>query len=309
MSNKNPEKPVLDARTFQRQLGELSNTVALKVDREARKLGFKPVYSSKDIYFLIRHAQQTYNAFFYVNADERRQSDFAWRPAYLAVMLPLVRTMIDCLYNITPILLRPGANGYWFRSSGYKSILESLDRDEARYGGNPGWDDWIARQRAMVSLDMRANGFPEEEVRANKTYWPTLNQYLKIAPDSQPTAHQEFLKKFTLGFWREYSGLSHATFQGILSIATFLVPNDLLHEDRPKVDEMFEGALVIHLSRISAILLCILTEIQIYFRFDGARINQRLHEVWAALLVAPEIKELFDQRYADLMKEKDINPS
>jgi hypothetical protein len=31
--------------------------------------------------------------------------------------------------------------------------------------------------------------------------------------------------------------------------------------------------------------------------------------VWVALSVAPEIKDLFDQRYADLMKEKGINPT
>jgi hypothetical protein len=308
-TNNSLGKPGLDARTFQRQLGELTNTIALKVNREAQQLGFKPLYSIPDIYFLIRHAQQTYNAFFYVNADERRQSDFAWRPAYLAVMLPLVRTMIDCLYNITAILLSPGVNGYWFRSSGYKSLLESLDRDEARYGGNPGWDDWIDRQRKSVSFNMRNHGFLEQEVRANKTYWPTLNQYLKIAPNATPTAHQDFLARFTLGFWREYSGISHAAFQGVLSIGTFLAPDDLPHEDRPKVDEIFQVALSIHLPRVSAILLIILTEVQTHFKFDGARINQRLHEVWVALSVAPEIKDLFDQRYADLMKEKGINPT
>jgi hypothetical protein len=31
------------------------------------------------------------------------------------VSLPLIRNMIDCLYNITAILQNPGVNGSWFR--------------------------------------------------------------------------------------------------------------------------------------------------------------------------------------------------
>jgi hypothetical protein len=307
--NKNPTgKPELDARTFQGQLGSLATTIALKVQREAAQLGFKPAYAVADIYFLLRQAQQTYSTFFFMNADERRQKDVDWRAAYSVVMLPLVRTMIDCLYNVTAILKNPGPTGHLFRASGYRLMLLSLDRDALRYGGDPKWDEWIARQRHVLDFDMRTNGFVEAEVRASKALWPTLSRYLKVSPGATPTAHQAFLEKLTLGFWQEYSGISHATFQGLLPIAVFLAPNDLPHEDRPKVDDTFETMLSIHMPRVCAILLCILTETQVHFRFDGANINKRLHEIWNALIIAPEIKELYDERYANLMKEKGINP-
>ena len=65
---------------------------------------------------------------------------------------------------------------------------------------------------------------------------------------------------------------------------------------------------VLLLTRASAILLCILTELQAFFRFDGARINERLHEVWNALMPAPEVKDLYDSRYAELMKRSGIEP-
>ena len=51
-----------------------------------------------------------------------------------------------------------------------------------------------------------------------------------------------------------------------------------------------------------------ITEVQAYFCFDGAHINQRLHTVWNALIRVPEIKELYDERYAKLMKDKGIDP-
>jgi hypothetical protein len=306
--NKSTQKPELDARTFQNKLGLLATTIALKVQREAAQLGFKPAFAIADIYFLLRQAQQTYSTFFFMNADERREKDVDWRPAYSVVMLPLVRTMIDCLYNVTAILKNPGVNGHLFRASGYRLMLESLDRDALRYGGDPKWDEWIARQRQMIDFDMRANGFTEIEVRSSKALWPTLGRYLYVSPSNTPSPHQEFLKKLTLGFWQEYSGISHATFQGLLPIAVFLAPNDLPHEDRPKIDDTFETVLSIHMPRVCAILLCILTETQAYFRFDGANINKRLHEIWNALILAPEIKELHDERYSNLMKEKGINP-
>jgi hypothetical protein len=215
--------------------------------------------------------------------------------------------MIDCLYNITTILQNPGPNGYLFRESGYRLMVEALDADERRYGGDPKWDEWIARQRKHIEFDMRSNGFKEAEVRASKKLWPTLSRYLSVSPGSSSTPHQEFLRKLTFGFWQEYSGISHATFQGLLPIAVFLAPRDLPIDDRPMVDNASEELIAVHIPRLAAILLCVLTELQAHFRFDGANIDQRLHEVWNALVTAPEVKELYDARYAQLMKDKGIH--
>lgn len=49
------------------------------------------------------------------------------------------------------------------------------------------------------------------------------------------------------------------------------------------------------------------SEVQAYYKFDGAHINQRLHRVWDALGPAPEVKELHDARYKQLMQDKGIN--
>jgi len=279
--------------------------MALKVQREGAQHGLRPLFLVADIYFLVRQAQQTYNLFFFVNADKRRFEDTDWRAAYLAVMLPLVRSMIDCFYNITALLEDPAVNGTVFRSSGYRLTLEALDSDEARYGGDPKWDDWIARQRKDLEFDMRANGFSEAEVRTERKLWPTLTGYLRANPGAP---HQEFLKKLTLGFWQEYSAISHGTFQGLRPIALFLAPKDLPYEDRPKVDDASETLLAIHLPRLAAILLCILTDLQAHFQFDGARINTRLHEIWNVLISAPEVKELYEGRYEKLMSDRGIRP-
>jgi hypothetical protein len=304
------DKPTLDARTFQLKLDELTTTLAFKVQRKGAQQGLRPLFLVADIYFLVRQAQHTYNLFFFVNADKRRFDDTDWRAAYFAVMLPLVRSMIDCFYNITTLFQDPAVNGSLFRSSGYRLTLEALEPDEARYAGDPKWqwDDWIARQRKDLELDMRVNGFNEAEVRAARKLRPTLSGYLRDSQGMPPTAHQEFLKKPTLGFWQEYSDVSHGTFQGLRPVALFLAPKDLPHEDRPKLDDASETLIAIHLPRLADILLCALTELQAYFRFDGARINVRLHEIWNALITAPEVKELYEGRYEKRMNDRGIRP-
>ena len=68
--------------------------------------------------------------------------DCYWRTAYSIVSLPLIRNMIDCLYNITIILQNPRANGLWHRKSGYRKALKAFDDEEAIYRGRPEWDEW-----------------------------------------------------------------------------------------------------------------------------------------------------------------------
>jgi hypothetical protein len=298
----NKELTGINARTFQAQLATLADTLAFKVEREASKT-MKPVFAAVDIFVMLRQSLSIYNLIFFVNADETRKSG-SWRVGYSVAILPLIRCMIDCLYNVTVILAYP-AEAFHFREIGYKWALQGLDDDAARYGGDPTWDDYIARLRNGIQYGMGLDGITPEEVNA-ATIWPTLSRYLK--PDGKPlTQHQEFLKKLTFGFWQEYSGMAHATFNGLMPIAMFYTPDKIQHEDRDRFYNVnVEQMIATHVVRAAGVLLCMLTEVQAHFRFDGARINVRLHEVWDALLTVPEIKELYDGRYAEVMREKNI---
>lgn len=301
----------LDASTFQRQLETLAEVLAQKLRREAPKLlGPTPGYVSLDLHVMLREMIYTYNLFFYVNADERVEKDPHYRRQYSVVMLPLIRNMIDCLYNITSILQDPAVKGAEFRASGYKAKLAAFDEDAARYAGEPKWDEWIARGRAFLREDMRNSGFRESEV-VKASQWPTLGRYIK-APESGGTftPHQQSLKLLTYGPWREYSALAHATFDGLLETAATYIVDMLPHEERPQVDRIHPIRLSTHISQAAGVLISVITELQAYFHFGdaGARISERIHEVWNALLPTFTVKELYEQRYAKLMQENGINP-
>jgi len=130
---------------------------------------------------------------------------------------------------------------------------------------------------------------------SQKWQWPTLGKYMS---DKQPggvtTPHQDFLKSFAYGNWREYSAMSHGAFEGLMPTAMYYFADSMPPDDRPKIDETFERILFMHIGRAAGVLLCIVTEVQAYFKFDdnGARINERIHEIWNALIPVPEIKEL-----------------
>jgi hypothetical protein len=82
-------------------------------------------------------------------------------------------------------------------------------------------------------------------------------------------------------------------------------------KNRPNIDAQHPKVLALHIGRAAGVLLCIITELKAYFHFDddGARINERIHAMWNALMPVPEIKELYDERYAQLMKDKRIIPT
>ena len=178
-------------------------------------------------------------------------------------------------------------------------MLEAIEEDEKRYGGSKQWDDHNTERRKIAEYDMRANGFPEAEVRASKQ-WTTLGKYLR---DNPSASNAIFLKQLTLGFWREYSGMAHAAFHGLIPTAPFFSPRDIPVEQRAMFEAQADMMLSMHLLRVVGILLCTLTEVQTYFRFTDARINERLIEGWKSLLPALEVKEMYDLRYAKLMRD------
>jgi hypothetical protein len=301
----------LDASTFQVPLGKLAEVLAQKVKREGASLLSAPGFVAIDLHVLLRQAMRTYDLLFYINADERRETDCYWRNYYSIVTLPLIRNMIDCFYNITAILQDPGTNGMLFRLSGFKKALNAFDEEESRYGGEPRWDYWIKKNRDGLDWAIRNSNLDPAMVASHTTSWPTLGKYIADKKTGGTTTpHQDFLRTFSFGRWREYSAMSHGAFEGLITTAMYYIEDSVPHDDRSKMDDVFPKILSMHIGRAAGILLCVVTELQAYFHFDddGARINPRIHEMWKALMPVFEVKELYDERYRTLMETTGINP-
>jgi hypothetical protein len=135
--------------------------------------------------------------------------------------------------------------------------------------------------------------------------------YLQCKPEDM-TQNQQFLKTFTHMQWRQYSALSHGAYEGYigeLPAGAYFILDSLPHEVRPGIEEMYLVFRTRHLGRAALILLCLITEIQIFFGFDGADIDNRIMSMWDALMGLFEAKELYDERYCQLMIDKGIATS
>ena len=102
--------------------------------------------------------------------------------------------------------------------------------------------------------------------------------------------------------------MAHGGFEGLIQVGMYYIADSMPHEDRPQIDAAYPKLLSTHISRAALMLLCIITELQAQFHFDGARIDERIHKMWNALMPVFEVKELYDERYGQLMKDKRISP-
>lgn len=297
----------IDASAFQKQLAELAETIAQKVLREGRhKLGLgMPEFVTLDLHVLIRHAMRTYDLLFYINSEERRKDHPYHANSYSVVTLSLIRNMIDDLFNLAFILENPGINGPWFRKRGYRKLLESLDRDEAQYGTKPDWAAWIKDMRDVASAQIQMLQLNLSEIN-DAPEWPTLGTFVKREQYAGPL--RNYMTAFMHGPWKEYSEIAHGTFEAFMGIALPLIEDSQPLDKRKEMDKAHPGWIARHLFRAAGVLLCIVTELQAYFRFDdsAARINERIHAIWDALLSAFAVKELYDQHYRALMERRGI---
>ena len=304
LANRDPNIPVIDASKFSQPLSDLAIALTHKVEREGPgTMGLSSV--PVDISIILRQLNQTYNLIRFINADDTRFGLVGYHQPYSFVSLPLVRTMIDGLYNCTALLYVP-SRAHTFRISGYFRIREAIRTDEAKYAHDPAWKVSLDMARANLQQGMRADGFTDADLDDRVNEWPLLGKYLGTKPD---TPHRQMLRKLTLGFWKEYSSISHASYDGLINIFPMIATDRLQHENRPTVDEAVDRHIAMHFGRAAGVLLCLLTEIQHYFRFDGAHIDKRLGELWGALIPMLEVRELYDFRFRSLLKEPpDISP-
>ena len=299
------DKPTIDAKTFQEPLAKLGEVIAQKVRREGARYLNAPGFVAEDMFTIIRQALATYQLLFYLNADGREQ-DCYWNNKYGVVTAPLVRSMIDCLYNITAMLEDP-EKGVAYRKSGLKKRLTDIEEDEKNYGGKPDWDSYNKNNKWALRNLIAGSGFTEEEIRHAKS-WATLGVYLQCKPEDM-TPNQQFLKIFTHMQWRQYSALAHGAYEGYigeLPAGAYFILDALPHEMRPRIEQLYLVFLTRHIGRAALILLCLITEIQMYFHFDGADINNSITSMWDALMGLFEAKEVYEQRYSKLLKERRI---
>jgi hypothetical protein len=294
-----PNVPIVDAGTFSQQIADLAVTIRNKIEREGPSILPNRTLTT-DISVILCQLTWTYNLLCWINADDTRFDMTGYKEPYSFVSLPLVRTIIDGFYNCTALLDYPSRSRL-YRISGFFRFRQALREDEDKYGNDPAWQQDFTNRRFMLQQGLVLDHLTEADLNDKKNRWPLLGEYLQQKPD---TAHKQLLRRISLGFWREYSSISHASYDGLVDLFPFIARDKLPHAMRtPELDSYRLRHFFMHFARAAVLLLCLLTEIQHRFKFDGANIDKRLREVWNAMLQIYEAKELYDFRYNALLRE------
>ena len=294
---RDPALPVVDASKFSQPLSVLAEAMTNLVEREGpRILTSSPI--PEDTGIILRQLTHTYDLLRFINGDETRHEDSRYRLSYSFVCLPLVRTMIDGFYNCTA-LLDDRTRARSFRISGLYRKREALKADESKYGHEPAWQETLQMSRKIYEDVMRIAGFTDADLDDKTNRWPLLGEYLNRGPS---TPHKAIIKRLTLGFWQQYSSISHASFDGLLDIFSFIAIECIPHEQRASVHDAAERHLGMHFARAAGLLLCLLTELQHFYKFDYVQIDERLSELWAAMSPVVEVKEFYDLRHKNMLR-------
>jgi hypothetical protein len=293
-----PSLPTVDAGTFAQQIADLAETLRNKVEREGPSI-LPYANLTTDISVILSQLTWTYNLLRWINADDTRHEGTGYREPYTFVSLPLVRTIIDGFYNCTAMLDDPSRSRN-FRIGGFFRLRQALREDESRYANDPAWQKDFQNRRAILQGGLAHENLTHADLDDEKNKWLLLGDYLSQKPD---TPHRQLLRRISLGFWREYSSISHASYDGLVQLFPFVARDRIPHEMRtPELDNYRLRHFFMHFARAAVLLLCLLTEIQHYFKFDGANIDTRLRDIWAAMLPIYQAKELYDFRYAALLR-------
>jgi hypothetical protein len=294
-----PSVPVVDAGTFAQQIANLAETMRIKVEREGPSI-LSVANLTMDIGVILGQLIWTYKLLLWINADDTRHGITGYREPYTFVSLPLVRTIIDGFYNCTALLDDPSRSRA-FRISGFFRLRQALREDEERYGNDPAWQEDFRKRRYVLRKSLEMDHLTDADLDDKKNKWLLLGEYLSQQPD---TTHRQLLRRISLGFWREYSSISHASYDGLVHLFPFIARDRLPHEMRtPELDDYRLRHFSMHFARAAVLLLCLTTEIQHYFKFEGANIDRRLREIWTAMLSIYEVRELFDFRYGAILRE------
>jgi hypothetical protein len=289
----------VDANTFQVQLDTLSSTVIERLKDEWPAKLQHLNFAQGSLVMNVRYSRDVFRAIRNIFSDER-EPRWTWNEL---LMMPAVnRTLLDALFNQIFICEDFEKRSLWYHQSGWREQKLELDRMKDEYGKDPKWTQKLSEYQSLVDKGISLFQISKDQVADPKkiVQWPSSGQMSNYGIDpTTRNADRQFLQYLTDWFYKDHSTRSHLSFLGQLKMSPLLFREELPKDERLELEKnKFPLMLGEQISRSVFLLLCLISEIQNQFRFSG-NLELRILEVWHALIPGfPEVKEIFDMRYA-----------
>ncbi len=296
-----PAKRV-DASKFQGELEALANTMIERLkDEWPSNLGH--LHFAQGFFIrTLRYVRYVFRVVCRMFSDERR-ADPQWRWEEVLVFPSLNRTILDALFNVVFMLENIEERSSWYHKSGWREQVLEHDRWLSEYGSDPDWQAWLPGLKSLIDRGVVQFSVSDSEIenpKKNIKPWPSTGQMadFEVDPTKRPPARQ-FLHYMTDLYYRDHSGQSHMSFLGMMKLGVILSADDLSKDERAEQEkDALPRLMTSHISRTSFLLLCLISELQNYFKFSG-NIELRILSLWHTFIpYFPEAKDIFERRYS-----------
>jgi hypothetical protein len=290
-------KRVLNFSVIQGDWDSLLQGMTLKLEREfpaeAASNGAREF-----LWFTFRVALNTYRSMAYICGD--KPADPLRKLEYAVSCPPLVRTLVDSLFNVIFALEDLENRVTWYYKSGWREDYEKLERYMSEYGSAPEWKSWLETDRATLEHGIKVWGITDEEAKNFKKmidWWPTPARMIRhgLKPSDPLPDDRAFLEFLNDWYYRELSQESHLSYPGLAHRGGLLWALDRKEE---RAEEHLIQNKSTQMIMAVTLLLALCSEIEHRFNFG---FKQRIVVLWAILNELPVPKEMYDKRYAKLL--------
>lgn len=278
------EKQRLSFGTFGPQLSSLYEAVVNKL-----RLEWPKALNHEGASFLLRGqvavSRVTYKTVVHLCADNPIAE--GRRPEYALSSTPLIRTLLDALFNLVFLLDDLDKRKEHFFRGGWREIKEEFERLNTAYADDEEWATWLSDFAAFIERGRIEFGITDEEAaQSRKTlpYWPTPGQMKKdtsLAPDRK--AFLEFMEDW---FYRALSSDSHLSMPGLARRAIPIL------EGHASLDDYRSECVFV----AATLSLALLSEVQMTMRWPD--LTPRFEYLWTILAEHwPDARNVYERRY------------
>lgn len=284
-------------RTFFEEVSRVIVAVRNLVDRSSPAdlnaiLGFTPF-----LLVLMHAAKTNYEAILFLSADSPSHHDR--KLEFGVVTSPLIRFLVDLLFSLIFIRLKPRSRMKRYNRSGWRELQQALDRVESKYGTEAEWANTIGQRKAHLEelrqiyrISKRAAARPDSLPK-----WPIPSQILKDKKTKFPVRTRKFLEYLQDWFYKELSQDAHMSSAGTVRIYSKL----LLEPDEGR-ELTLKTVKSINAMMAIALILAICSEVNDIGRFDRA---ERLAYLWGVVTQhRTDALQLFELRYRTMLRRR-----
>jgi hypothetical protein len=297
-TNSNNPTEIFDARIVQAPLQGLLRNTGAELERRLRKaMDTKQREEERKqslLLIVLRITRNSYEAISFLcsTAEDaaKRKKEFVF------IVPPVNRQIMDLLFSLVYMIDDFPTRSMDYELSAYRDARKECDKYYGRFGADPKWHAYFDSIRDLhKTMEAYLNITPAQKANPELIpYWLAPYKMLKMSTKSHD--YLAFLEKW---LYDETSSQAHLKAVGLHSFAGFIL-SDFAEENQKKpLERNIEGYIFRHFSRTLAIVLAIVTEIDVFCSL-GNRL--KLAETWALLGgYAEEASDIYKERYQGLL--------